>query len=365
MKAPFISIFALLLIVIPMQAESLPTWIGTGGKGAKGIYLTYLDTETGKLKEPTLAAEIQSPGFVVLNAAKDRLYAATGANEGSVASFAIEPDGTLVLLTAVSTGDGAPAHLCLDQTGKHLFSAQYGGGSVTSYPILEDGSIGERVSLIEHSGSGPNSQRQKEPHPHSVGISPDNQFLLVPDLGIDQVVIYRVDQATSALTAHGAGIGVPGGGPRHFKFSKDGSKVYLLNELVASITTFAYDAQAGTTIAGATVSALPEGWNDLGNSGAEVRVHPNGRFIYSSNRGHDTIAVFAADEAGGNLTLIENEPIRGATPRNFNIDPSGKWLIAAGQSSNTLAVFAIDKTTGTLAYTGNVINCPSPICVTF
>lgn len=347
------------------HAEELTVWIGTGGKTAKGIYRTTLDTATGKLKEPELAAEMASTGFVILNKDKTRLYSLSGAGEGSVASFAIGGDGGLTLLNTQATGDGGAAHLCLDQTEKVLFSAQYGGGSITSYPILEDGSIGERVSVIEHSGSGPNPQRQKEPHPHAVGVSPDNQFLMVPDLGIDQVVIYRIDHATAAINPHGAGVAIPGGGPRHFKFSTDGTKVYLLNELIASITTFAYDAKAGTMTTGATVSALPEGWNDLSNTAAEVRVHPTGRFVYSSNRGHDTIAVYKVDEASGDLAVIEHEPIRGATPRNFNLDPSGKWLIAAGQNSNTLAVFAIDPETGALAYTGNIVNCPAPICVTF
>lgn len=354
-----------LLTLTTLHAEELTVWIGTGGKTAKGIYRTTLDTATGKLEEPELVAEMPSTGFVILNKDKSRLYSLSGVGEGSVASFAITGDSSLASLNTQATGDGGAAHLCLDHTEKILFSAQYGGGSVTSYPILEDGSIGEKVSVIEHTGAGPNPQRQKAPHPHAVGVSPDNQFLLVPDLGIDQVMIHRIDHASSSIVPHGAGVTIPGGGPRHFKFSNDGTKVYLLNELIASITTFAYDAKAGTMTTGATVSALPEGWNDLSNSAAEVRVHPTGRFVYSSNRGHDSIAVFKVDEATGDLTPIEHEPIRGATPRNFSLDPSGKWLIAAGQSSNTLSVFAIDPETGALAYTGNIVNCPAPICVTF
>jgi 6-phosphogluconolactonase len=345
------------------MSTSLPLWLGTGGKGSKGIYRTILDTETGKLTEPVLAAEIGNPGFVALNAERTRLYSLCNVDGGSVASFTIGADHSLTLLNTQSTGDGSASHLSLDRTGRLLFSAQYGSGSITVYPVSEDGRIGERTQVVKHSGSGPDKDRQEGPHPHFAGASPDNRFLLVPDLGADQVVIYRIDHETATLTAHGAAALAPGSGPRHLKFSDDGSKVYLVNELSMTVTVFEYDAEGGTMTPLQTIATLPEAMWKVPNKAAEIRIHPTGRFVYASNRGHDSITVFSVDEAGGLLTYVEREAIRGAYPRNFNIDPTGKWLVAAGRASNTLSVFSIDGETGMLYFTTDVLNVPDPICV--
>ena len=345
------------------MSTSLPLWIGTGGKGSKGIYRTILDTETGKLTEPVLAAEIGNPGFVALTADRTRLYSLCNIDGGSVASFTIGADHSLTLFNTQSTGDGSASHLSLDRTGRLLFSAQYGSGSITVYPVPEDGRIGERTQVIKHSGSGPDKDRQEGPHPHFAGASPDNRFLLVPDLGADQVVIYRIDHDTATLAPHGAAALAPGSGPRHLKFSDDGSKVYLVNELSMSVTVFEYDAECGTMTPLQTIATLPESMWKVKNKAAEIRIHPTGRFVYASNRGHDSITVFSIDEASGLLTYVEREAIRGAYPRNFNIDPSGRWLVAAGRASNTLSIFSIDGETGMLYFTTDVLNVPDPICV--
>jgi 6-phosphogluconolactonase len=348
-----------------LTAADQTIWIGTGGKGAEGIYKTSLNTENGTLSDPVLAAEIAGPGFLAINAKRTHLYAVCGVDKGSVASFLINEDESLTLLNTVPTGDGGAAHVSVDHEGKILFSAQYGGGSVSTYAIEDDGSIGERTSLIEHTGSGPDESRQKSPHPHWSGVSPDNRFLFIPDLGADKVFIYQIDHDAKTIAPHGAGITVPGGGPRHMKFSKDGTKIYLLNEMLLSVTVFNYDAKAGTMTALQTIKNLPEELKEIPNKAAEIRVHPSGKFVYASNRGHDSITAFAVDAKSGELSFIERESIRGSWPRNFNISPDGKWLIAAGRYSNTLSVFSIDQKTGGLLFSGNIANVPAPICLEF
>lgn len=346
------------------QAEPVTLWIGTGGGEAKGIYRVALDPESGKLSAPTLAAEVGGPGFLVLNKDRTRLYCVCSIEkEPSVAAYSIGKDESLTLINSQPIGDGGAAHLCLDHEGKILFTAQYGGGSVAAFPVGEDGAIGPRSDLVKHSGSGPNEARQQAPHPHWVGVSPDNRFLFVPDLGIDRVVIYQIDHGAATIERHGECIGVPGGGPRHMKFSKDGSKIYLLNELLMSVTVFDYDAEAGAMEAVQTIHSLPEEMWEIPNKASEIRVHPGGKFVYAANRGHDSIAVFSVDETSGQLSFVEREAVRGAYPRNFNLSPDGRWLVAAGRQSNTLAVFEVNQETGGLLFTTQIVNCPSPICV--
>lgn len=354
---------SLLALTASSFAETVTLWIGTGGKGAEGIYRTELDTEKGTLSNPALAAKIGSPGFVTLSSDGKRLYSLCNIDKGSVAAFSIEKDKSLTLLNTQPIGDGGAAHLSIDNEGKLLFTAQYGGGSTAVFPILEDGKIGERSDLKEHKGSGPNEARQKGPHPHWTGVSPDNRFLFVPDLGADKVFIYKIDHENASLTPHGAGIAVPGGGPRHMKFSKDGSKIYLLNELLLSVTVFDYDAEKGTMEQVQTIASLPEELWEIPNKAAEIRVHPSGKFVYASNRGHDSITAFSVDKRTGHLAFIEREAIRGSWPRNFNLDPSGNWMIVAGRYSNTLSVFRVDPETGGLLFHGKVANVPAPICV--
>ena len=364
MKNTLITLAATFL-ALPTLALSQTLYIGTGGKNAEGIYTATFDSETGKLTDPTLAAEVGSPGWIAFNSDKTRLYSTSNADKGSVAAFNVNEDGTLTLINTQPIGDGGAACLCLDNEDKILFSAQYGGGSVAAFPINEDGSIGERTDLKEHTGSGPNESRQKAPHPHWAGVSPDNRFLFIPDLGIDKVMIYEIDHENATLTEHGFGQGVPGGGPRHMKFSPDASKIYLLNELLMSVTVFDYNKEAGTMEAVQTISTLPDDLQEVPNKASEIRVHPTGKFVYAANRGHDSIAVFSVDEATGKLTFVEREAIRGSWPRNFNIDPSGQWLLCGGRYSNTISVFEIDQDTGNLVFSGNIVNCPSPICLEF
>ncbi|MEZ6123255.1 MAG: lactonase family protein [Planctomycetaceae bacterium] len=355
------------------QEAPVDVWLGTGaGKFSKGIYHCTLNSETGRLSEPTVVAEISGPGFLAQHPTLPRLYAVgTLNNVASVVAYAIDGTGRNAGLTRINSleiGDGGAAHVSVDRTGRTLLTAQYGGGSTGVFSLKEDGSLNQRTQLIKHEGgSRAVPKRQDSSHAHWTGFSPDNRFAFVPDLGLDQVVIYRVDAAQSQLTPHGVGQIAAGGGPRHMKFHPNGRWIYVLHELDLKVTVFEYDASAGTMSAVQTVETVPR--DELAKeetaSASEIRVHPNGQFVYAANRGHDSITAFRVDPQTGRLTQIEREFIRGATPRNFNISPDGKWLLAAGQDSHTLASFAIDPDSGELTWHRSIVHAPSCICVLF
>lgn len=355
-------------------AKELDVWLGTSAaKPSKGIYHCTFNTENGKLSESRLVAEISGPGFLTLHPKRPMLYAVgTLAGTPSVVAYHIGKDEAgkpkLKLVNSAAIGDGGAAHLAIDATGKTLITAQYGGGSVGVFSLKDDGSLGERTQLIKHQGGSRVVEgRQDAPHAHWTGFSPDNRFAFVPDLGLDQVVIYKVDAAGSKLTAHGHGAVPGGGGPRHMRFHTGGRWIYVLNELDLSVSVFDYDADAGTMTLKQTIPTVSkeELAKEQFTSGAEILVHPNGKFVYASNRGHDTVTVFAVDEQTGELSVVELEPVRGATPRNINLDPAGKWLLAAGQDSHTLASFAVNADSGELTYNRSVVTVPSPICILF
>ncbi len=351
-------------------AAPLPVYFGTGGPGAKGIYRATFDPANGKLTAAELAAEIGSPGFLALHPAGDKLYvvANTSAGPGAI-GYRIAADGKLEVINASPTGDGGGAHIAVHPSGKFLLTAQFGGGSTALFPLDAEGRLGS-AQLYKHTGpgSGVVPKRQDKPHAHYCGFSPDGRFAVVPDLGLDGIVIYRIDLDKISLERHGFAASVPGGGPRHLRFSADGKFIYLLNELALSVTTFAWNAAAGSARQLTTVPALSdetkagEGFN----SAAEILAHPGGRFVYSSNRGHDTVSVYRAEPATGVLSVVQVQPVRGAFPRNINLSPDGGWLLAAGADSNTVSVHRVDPATGRLTYqTKGVINVPSPICILF
>lgn len=352
-------------------AEQATVWIGTTTNRdgeSKGIYRATLDLDSGSLSEPMLATEISSPGFLAFHPNGRILYAVCSLPDGGgggVAAFRIGDDATLEPLNTQPIGDGGAAHLAVDRTGRCLFTAQYGGGSVAAFPLADDGSIRPRSDLQEHEGSGPNRDRQEAPHPHWVGTDPANRFLFVPDLGIDRVVVYRMDLEHGTLARHGTGTCPAGAGPRHFTFHPDGKSAFVLNELALSVTAFRFDPEAGALEPSQTISTLPEPLREIPNKASEIRVHPNGRFLYAANRGHDSITVFAVDPDTRRLTFVEHEAIRGSWPRHFNLDPSGRWLLAAGRNSNSISIFRVDPESGGLVFTGSVVHAPTPICIAF
>ena len=352
--------------------QTSDVWVGSG---RAGIYHLTLDTERGILSQPELVSETKGAGFLALHPDGKVLYATTRENEGGVIAFSIDRDAgkdgpasvRLERLEALPTGDGGAACIAVDRTGSVLMSAQYGGGSITTYRLDKAGNLLERVQTVEHGkGTRVHEKRQETAHPHWVGTSPDNRFLAVPDLGMDQVVVYDLDAESGAVKLHSRIPLPPGSGPRHMKFHKDGQHVFVLNELTLTLAVFGYDANTASFEKIQLVETLPHELKDKYlNSAAEIRIHPSGRFVYTSNRGHDSISVFSFDRTTGRVKLVERESVRGAWPRNFNIDPSGKWLIAAGQHSNTLALFEIDQETGELTFARQVVNATAPICVLF
>lgn len=356
-------VIAIMSLVSIASADEIDVWIGAGD----GVYHLTLDTEKGALSSPSMAFPMKGAGFLAMHPDQSVLYATDRAEQGAVTAFTISPEKRLKRINTMATGDGGPACVGIDKTGTVLMSAQYGGGSATTYLLKPDGSLDARVQVVEHgAGSGVVKNRQKTAHPHWVGTSPDNRFLLVPDLGLDRVVVYSLDSKTGKLTPHTKIAVPPGSGPRHMKFHTSVQFIYVLNELTLTISVFSYDSEKGEFKEIQLIETLPAELKDQHlNSAAEIRVHPSGQFVYASNRGHDTIACFRVDPETGMLSFIDREPIRGSIPRNFNLDPSGRWLIAAGQASNTLALFAVDPETGKLTFHRQVVNVPAPICVLF
>lgn len=368
MMKTFLSSFLLTLAV--SHAETVPVYFGTGGRESKGIYRADFDSEKGALSGATLAAEIGGPGFLAWHPSGSVLYAVAKTPDGAgVAAFSKDDKGALTLLNTAPSGDGGGAHIAVHPSGKFLLTAQYGGGSTACFKLDADGKLSGPATVHEHEGgSKVVGKRQDSPHPHWCGFSPNGKFAFVPDLGMDSIVIYKVDGEQASISQHGVAASVPGGGPRHMRFSVDGKFIYLLNELSLSVSTFAYDAAAGTAKLVSTTPSLAEDVKakETFNSASEILVHPNGKFVYSANRGNDSVTVYLADPATGKLTVTEVEPIRGAWPRNINLAPNANWLLAAGAHSNTVSVFAIDPNTGELAYQRDrVINVPGPICVLF
>ena len=374
-----LTLTSVLTLTSSMSAASQLIFIGTYTSKdvpSKGIYAVQLDTRTGALSEPVVAAETVNPTFLTWRPDHRVLYALgegpdpDGKTGGGVAAFAFDSaSGKLTLLNRRGTGGGGgTTMLATDATGRMLVTVSYGAGYVASFPLATDGRLGERASLIAHAGPlGPNTIRQEKPHPHSVTISPDNRFALVADLGLDRVLVYRIDPATATLTPHDPAFITtpPGTGPRHAKFSRDGRFFYILNEIDGSICVCAYDAARGAGMPIQHISTLPAGFQVTDpDRAAEIRLHPNGRFVYASNRGHDSLAVFAV-RSDGTLQLVEITPCGGQHPRNFELSADGTWLVCANQNSNNLVVFKVDPATGRLQATGHTAAVPQGVCVLF
>jgi 6-phosphogluconolactonase len=357
----------------PSGGESL-VYFGTYTRSkSKGIYVSRFAAVDGKLSPPELAAETINPSFLALHPKGQFLYAVGETNTfqdqrtGFVAAFSIDrTTGKLKLLNQLSSRGQGPCHLVVDRTGKNLLVANYGTGSVACFPLKPDGSLSESSAFIQHTGSGPNRSRQQGPHTHQVVMSPDNRFAFVPDLGLDSIMIYRFDPAKGTLTPNDPPSvkTAPGSGPRHLAFHPKGRFAYVICEIGNSVTAFSYDAAKGVFKELQTETTLPKDFT--GNSStAEIEVHPNGRFLYGSNRGHESIARYSIDAAKGTLTYVENVPTQGKSPRSFAIDPSGSFLIAVNQDSDNAVGFKIDQKTGGLTPTGQTVEVGAPVSLLF
>jgi 6-phosphogluconolactonase len=334
---------------------------------SKGIYAFRFQPATGKLTSVGLVAETASPSFLAVHPNQHFLYAVNEVKPGTVSAFAIDSEtGKLKPLNQVPSKGSGPAHLTTDRSGKFLFVANYDNGSVASFPIHDDGSLGEASAFIQHSGSSVNQQRQKGPHAHCTVMAPDNRYVFVADLGMDQVLGYRFDPQRGGMATDEPAITKlpPGSGPRHVAFRPDGRFLYVLGEMACTVTAYRYDAARGSTEEMQTVPTLPADFQGT-KSGAEIAVHRSGNYLYASNRGHDTIAVFRIDLTSGKLTPGGNVPTRGKTPRAFSIDPTGTWLFAANQDSDNMSMFRIDLKTGGLNPVGDPVDVFSPVSVVF
>jgi len=356
----------LFLLAMMLPAQKRRVYVGTyTGAASKGIYTFRFDSANGKATEATLAAQTSNPSFLAVHPNGRFLYAVNENPSGTVSAFSSDAaTGRLTLLNSVSSHGSGPCHLALDRTSKWLFVANYNSGSVSVFPLGADGKLGEAPTVMQHSGASVDPQRQEGAHAHEVVVSADNRFVLVPDLGADRVIVYSFDAATGALTPGTPPFVkiTPGSGPRHLAFAPDGKFVYVLNELASSIAAFRY--QNGSLVESQTmthtITTLPPDFTGP-KSGAEIAVHPNGKFLYASNRGHDSIAVFHVDPKAGKLTAAGHISTKGKTPRNFAIDPSGRFLLAANQDSDTIVVFRIDSKTGGLIATDSVVSIAAPV----
>jgi 6-phosphogluconolactonase len=351
---------------------SMFLYIGTyTGPKSKGIYVYRFDPASGHVAPVGLAAETPSPSFLAAHPNGRYLYAVNevnnfeGRREGSVAAFSIDASGKLSLINRVSSRGSGPCHLSLDRLGKLLAVANYGSGSEAAFPVNSDGSLGEATWFLQHQGSSADPKRQRGPHAHCAAFSPDNRFLAVADLGLDKILLARIGP-DGKLQPNNPPYGAvkPGSGPRHFVFHPGGRWAYVINEMASTITAFAWNANDGALKEIATISTLPSDFKGE-NTTAEIEVHPNGKFVYGSNRGHDSIAVFAVEPKTGALKPLEYVSTAGHTPRGFKIDPTGKYLVAGNQDSNNVVVFAIDGKTGRLRPTGQNFEVGSPVSFVF
>jgi len=356
------------------RPERIDVYVGTySGGTSEGIYRLDLDPKSGALSGLRVAAKTKNPSFLAIHPNGRNLYAVGEHTDldfkksGAIVAYAIDPaTGKLSELNSAPSGGAGPCHLVVDRSGRSVLAANYGGGSVCALRIRDDGSLGAMSAFVQHHGSSAEKSRQSEPHAHSINVDPENRFACAADLGVDKVLVYRFDSEQGTLAANDppAAEVTPGSGPRHFAFHPSGRFAYVINELASTVTAFTWDALAGKLAEIQTISTLPAG-PVAGNSTAEVSVHRSGRFLYGSNRGHDSIAVFRIDQESGRLTHVENEPTGGKTPRNFAIDPTGTFLLAANQATENIVVFRIDEDSGALESTGHQLEVPKPVCVRF
>jgi len=361
---------ALLITALCARADHF-VYFGTyTGAKSKGIYCWRM-TDAGKLTRVGLAAETANPTYLALHPTGKFLYAIgefaqfNGQKAGAVTAYAIDTaTGKLTLLNQQSSGGPGPCHLDVDRAGKVVLVANYGGGSVEALPIKADGSLGEPGTFVQHKGVG--DYEKRAPRGHAINVDPTQRFAVACDLGLDQVLVYKLDAANAKLTPNDPPFAMlaPGSGPRHLAFRPDGKFAYVINETLLTMTAFAWDGTRGELKEVQTISTLP-GAKEKGFSTAEVYVHPSGKFVYGSNRGHDSIVVYASDEKTGKLTLVEHQSTQGRTPRHFAIHPSGNFLLAENQGTDNVVVFRIDPKTGKLTATGEKIEVGSPVCAVF
>jgi 6-phosphogluconolactonase len=352
------------------DSQSIFAYIGTFTRGrSEGIYICRVNPASGEMRLTGVASGIDSPAYLATHPDRRHLYAVNEreAMAGSVTAFVIDQQtGGLTKLNQQPTRGSQPCHLNVDATRRFVLAVNYGEGSLCIFPVRADGSLGEMTDFVQHRGSSVNPERQAGPHAHQIISDPAGRFWFVSDLGLDKIMIYRLDAEKGKLAPNDPPFAQvhAGAGPRHLAFHPSARFAYVINELSNTVTAFEYAAAQGALREIQTISTLPEGYADTSYCSA-IRIAPSGKFIYGSNRIHDSITIFRIDEATGQLTLVGHEPTRGHWPRDFAIDPDGAFLYAANQKSDTIVAFRIDPDTGRLTPTGHVIDVPMPACVAF
>jgi 6-phosphogluconolactonase len=375
-RSSFLRLACLAAVSLPAIAakDEFLVYFGTYTREAsKGIYVAKFNAKTGDISTPELAAEVESPSFLTIHQNHKWLYAVSEINSfegkpsGAVTAYSIDPaSGKLTMLNRASSGGTGPCHLVVDRTGHNVLVANYAGGTVAVLPIQSDGKVSAPSSVIKHQGSSVDKRRQERPHAHSINMSANNKFAVAADLGLDEVLVYKLDADKGVLAANEPPFVkvAPGSGPRHFAFHPKGRFAYVINEMASTVTAFNWDQERGTFQEIQTITTLPKDFSGQ-NSTAEVQVHPSGKFVYGSNRGHNSIALFKVDPKKGSLTAEGQTLTEGKTPRNFGIDPGGRYLFAANQDSASVVLFKIDSDSGKLTPTGKKLQISFPVCVKF
>jgi 6-phosphogluconolactonase len=353
-------------VFAPAAAEDVTVLIGTHVSGpGKGFSVAHFDTATGLLSKPTFLTEASAPAYFVIAPGGRRLY--TCNSPGFVSAYAIEnPAGKLRFLNQQPSGGGDPSYISFDRTAHYVFVANYQGGSIAAWALKPDGSLGERTAYIQQTGSSVNPERQTHAYAHSIVIDPSNRFALVADLGTDRLYVYKFNVKDGSLTPNDPAFVkvTPGSGPRHVVFHPNGRFVYLVTEMGDTVVFFHWNGDQGVLTEQQSISTLPPEFHGVSVS-SEIKVHPNGRFLYTSNRGRDSIAVFSINAESGRLTRIQDVPSRGRWPRNFDFDPTGHWLLVTNHESNNAAVLRLDPQTGLLTPVGQPVDVPFPFCPRF
>ncbi len=357
---------------IKTMSKNLLVCVGTYTRGEReGIYVYRINLSTGALKFVTKTAGAVNPSFLAADPKNRYLYAVNEVKEidgnpgGAVSAFSINlKTGSLTPLNRQPSHGTAPCYLSVDKTGRYVLVANYSSGSLSVFPIREDGQLGEATDVVQHQGSSINPRRQKGPHAHSIVVDPTNRYVFAADLGTDKVMIYKLDLTEGKLKPNDQPwVQIKAGaGPRHLAFHPSCRYAYLINEIDSTLIAFAYDQRHGTLKELQTFPAVPEDFSGTSYC-ADVHVSPSGRFVYGSNRGHNSIVIYAIDEATGKLIYVDHEETQGRTPRNFAIDPTGTFLLAANQNTDTIVTFRIDPRTGKLEPTGHVTEVPAPVCI--
>ena len=354
------------------KMKEMLLYIGTYTSGkSEGIYVYRMNMDTGELKHSATVKGVVNPSFLAIDGRRRYLYAVNevdefgGKKSGAISSFAIDRrSGDLKFLSQQPSLGAAPCHVSVSANDRFVLVANYNGGNVSVFPVQQTGELAPASDLQQHAGAGINPERQEGPHAHCIILDRSNRYAFAADLGLDKIMIYRFDAKAGKLTPHETPWAnlKPGAGPRHFTFHPNGKYAYVINELDSTITAFTYDRARGTLQDVQTVNTLPAGFSGH-NDCADIHVSPSGKYLYGSNRGHDSIAVFAIDEGTGKLSYVEHVSTQGKTPRNFTLDPTGAFLLAANQASDTVVTFRINPSTGKLTPTGHIADVPSPVCL--